>query len=130
MSIHMHANIIQQKAPRPDEQSALGQKTRLIISLSRFRFLLPSQHTSVCKARGANPFRISTIKASLTLARQATARSFSWLTSSNMKTQRQSKFSLVHVHHTQIFQTIFIQFPPEFCCPNALQCFGTLWYIP
>lgn len=64
----------------PDEQSELGQKTRLIISLSRFRFPLPSTYTSVCKARVANPCRSDTIRASLTLARLATAWPFSWLT--------------------------------------------------
>lgn len=124
--------------PWPDEQSAVGQKTRVIISLSRFRFPLSSKHTSVCKARGANPFRSYTIKASLTLARLATAWPFSWLTSQTITSWRQGrKARLAWSTYTQIFWNClaiplssFHQRWMGICCPKALSCFGNLWHIP
>lgn len=92
---------------------SIGQKTRLIIGLSRFRFPLPSDHTSVCRGRVANPFRCCTITASLTLARLATAWPFSWLTSQTTTSWRQgstgrSAWSV----YTQVFESIL-----QFLCP-------------
>lgn len=95
-SIHMHANIIQRRAPQPDEQSASGQKIRLPISFCRLRFPLPSQAYICLQGKIANPFRGHANKASFALAR------LFFLAPEPkdhiMRARKQSRVSLDHVH--------------------------------
>lgn len=82
MSIYMHANIIQQK--RSTARWAISTRTKDKTYYQSSKIQIPLvfwTHTSVCKARGANPFRIYIKASGLTLARQATTQPFSWLTS-------------------------------------------------
>lgn len=130
MSIHMHANIIQQK--HSTARWAISTRTKdKTLSVFQDSDSLCLLNTHLCARQEVLTLSesIPSKQAWLLPGRQQPGFSLAHQTSDHcVKARKQRKVSLVHVHHTQIFQTIFIQFPPEIVVQmpcNALELFGT-----